>query len=152
VQAGDNSAARTKKHKTCAEFYALRTLKSRRFNSRGAKRDWIILVHRRALVWKNDKDTPPRRISRSGDRVMKRVAFALATLAFLSAPALATISSADLRGRGGEAIERLLERLHKKAKVVVHGRQDPAPASSKTTAPKSSKVTSSGADLNIDPR
>jgi hypothetical protein len=81
---------------------------------------------------------------------MKRVAFALAALAFLSAPAFATISSADLRGRGGHAIERLLERLHK-AKVVVH-RPDAPASSSKTTAPKSSKVTSSGADLNIDPR
>ena len=82
---------------------------------------------------------------------MKRVAFALAALAFLSTPAFATISSADLRGRGGEAIERLLERLHKKAKIVVH-RPDAPASSSKTTAPKSSKVTSSGADLNIDPR
>jgi len=81
---------------------------------------------------------------------MKRFAFAFAALAFLSAPAFATISSADLRGRGGEAIERLLERLHKKAKVVVHG--PGAPASSSKTAPKSSKVTSSGADFSIDPR
>jgi hypothetical protein len=83
---------------------------------------------------------------------MKRLAFAFAALAFLSAPALATISSADLRGRGGAAIERLLERLHKKAKVVVHHPGDPAPTGGSKTAPKSSKVTSSGADLNIDPR
>jgi hypothetical protein len=84
---------------------------------------------------------------------MKRLAFAFAALAFLSAPALATISSADLRGRGGAAIERLLERLHKKAKVVVHHHPgDPAPSGGSKTVPKSSKVTSSGADLNIDPR
>jgi hypothetical protein len=43
------------KHKTCGEFYDLRTLKSGALNSRYAKRDRIILVHRRVFVWKNHK-------------------------------------------------------------------------------------------------
>jgi hypothetical protein len=43
---------------------------------------------------------------------------ALAGLACASTPAFATTSLADLRGRG-EGIERLLEQMHNKLKVVV---------------------------------
>jgi hypothetical protein len=57
---------------------------------------------------------------------MKRLAFAIAALAGLasaSTPAFATTSLADLRGRG-EGIERLLEQMHKKLKVVVKNPHD----------------------------
>jgi hypothetical protein len=78
---------------------------------------------------------------------MKRVAFAIAALGGLasaSTPAFATTSLADLRGRG-EGIERLLEQMHKKAKVVVknphheHGGGGTSTSTSTSTAGGGSK-------------
>ncbi len=86
---------------------------------------------------------------------MKRTGLLLAALAvagFASAPALARVTLADFPG-GEEAIERLLEHVHKKKhhKIVVKraGVDDPAPGGNGSggTTP-----TSTGADTSVQPK
>jgi hypothetical protein len=82
---------------------------------------------------------------------MQRIGFALTALmglACLSAPAFATTSLADFRGRG-EAIEHLLQQVHKKMKMVVRRPGDGAGGGTSSTI-KKTPVT--GADASIDPR
>jgi hypothetical protein len=85
---------------------------------------------------------------------MKRVALCAAMLAMFalaSAPAFARTTMADFRG-GGEAIERLLERIHKhKHKKVVVRR--PGDDTTSTSTSTDTAVTPIGVppDVSIDP-
>jgi hypothetical protein len=83
---------------------------------------------------------------------MKRVAFCAAILAVFtlaSAPAYARTTLADFRG-GGEAIERLLERIHKHNKIVVRRPGDEITSTSTST---NTLATPAGVppDVSIDP-
>ena len=83
---------------------------------------------------------------------MKRGAFCAAILAVFtlaSAPAYARTTLADFRG-GGEAIERLLERIHKHKKIVVR-RPGDDPASTSTSTNTSATPTGVPPDISIDP-
>ncbi|MEA2759728.1 MAG: hypothetical protein QOH65_2341 [Methylobacteriaceae bacterium] len=88
---------------------------------------------------------------------MKRVAFCaamLAVFALASAPAFARTTLADFRG-GGEAIDRLLAKVHKhkKMKVVVkRPGDDTAGTSTSTDTSTTATPTGKPAAVGIDPR
>jgi hypothetical protein len=85
---------------------------------------------------------------------MKRVAFGAAMLAIFAlatAPAFARTTLADFRG-GGEAIERLLERVHKhKHKKIVVRRPGDDTAGTSTSTDTSANPIGVPPDVSIDP-
>jgi hypothetical protein len=84
---------------------------------------------------------------------MKRIGSALAALmaiAFLSAPAFATTTLADFRGQG-QALERLLERVHKHKKVKVVIRRPGDDASGPSTTATTPKITTAPTGA-VEPR